>query len=240
MAEKQVTVTEVETNEIVERAKGFWAKFSKPIIYVGGAIILLAGGWLAYKNLVKAPNEEKSAEQIFPAEQLFDKMTQVGFNKDTIGLVLNGGNGNIGVLKVASNYGGTTSGNRAHFIAGACYLHNKDFNNAIKHLKEFSTSSKQPQSGAYRMLGDAYSELKQNDEALSYYKKAVDVADVKDESTRFLSLSRAALFCETTGKTKEAIDYYQQIKDEITPDFFRNNRIDFQVEKYLARLGVTK
>ena len=240
MAEKQVTVTEVETNEIVERAKGFWAKFSKPIIYVGGAIILLAGGWLAYKNLVKAPNEEKSAEQIFPAEQLFDKMTQVGFNKDTIGLVLNGGNGIIGVLKVASNYGGTTSGNRAHFIAGACYLHNKDFNNAIKHLKEFSTSSKQPQSGAYRMLGDAYSELKQNDEALSYYKKAVDVADVKDESTRFLSLSRVALFCETTGKTKEAIDYYQQIKDEITPDFFRNNRIDFQVEKYLARLGVTK
>ena len=240
MAEKQVTVTEVETNDVVERAKGFWAKFSKPIIYVGGAIILLAGGWLAYKNLVKAPNEEKSAEQIFPAEQLFDKMTQVGFNKDTIGLVLNGGNGIIGVLKVASNYGGTTSGNRAHFIAGACYLHNKDFNNAIKHLKEFSTSSKQPQSGAYRMLGDAYSELKQNDEALSYYKKAVDVADVKDESTRFLSLSRVALFCETTGKTKEAIDYYQQIKDEITPDFFRNNRIDFQVEKYLARLGVTK
>ena len=240
MAEKQVTVTGVETNEIVERAKGFWAKFSKPIIYVGGAIILLAGGWLAYKNLVKAPNDEKSAEQIFPAEQLFDKMTQSGFNKDSIGLVLNGGNGITGVLKVASNYGGTASGNRAHFIAGACYLHNKDFNNAVKHLKEFSTSSKQPQSAAYRMLGDAYAELKQNDDAFTYYKKAVDVADVKDESTRFLSLSRVALFCEATGKTKEAIDYYQQIKEEITHAFLRDNRIDFQVDKYLARLGVTK
>ena len=240
MAEKQVTVTGVETNEIVERAKGFWAKFSKTIIYVGGAIILLAGGWLAYKNLVKAPNDEKSAEQIFPAEQLFDKMTQSGFNKDSIGLVLNGGNGITGVLKVASNYGGTASGNRAHFIAGACYLHNKDFNNAVKHLKEFSTSSKQPQSAAYRMLGDAYAELKQNDDAFTYYKKAVDVADVKDESTRFLSLSRVALFCEATGKTKEAIDYYQQIKEEITPAFLRDNRIDFQVDKYLARLGVTK
>ncbi len=240
MAEKQVTVTEVETNEIVERAKGFWAKFSKPIIYIGGAIILLTGGWLAYKNLVKAPNDEKSAEQIFPAEQLFDKMTQSGFNKDSIGLVLNGGNGITGVLKVAGNYGGTASGNRAHFIAGACYLHNKDFNNAVKHLKEFSTSSKQPQSAAYRMLGDAYAELKHNDDAFTYYKKAVDVADVKDESTRFLSLSRVGLFCEATGKTKEAIDYYQQIKEEITPAFLRDNRIDFQVDKYLARLGVTK
>jgi tetratricopeptide (TPR) repeat protein len=242
MADKQATITdtEVEKNEIVERAKGFWARFSKPIIYIGGAIILLAGGWLGYKNLVKTPNETKSAEQIFPAEQLFDKMTQQGFNKDSITLVLNGGNGITGVLKVAGNYGSTAAGNRAHFIAGACYLHNKDFNNAVKHLKEFSTISNQPQSAAYRMLGDAYSELKKNDDALTYYKKAVDVVDVKDESTRFLSLSRLALFCEATGKTKEAIGYYQQIKDEITPAFLRDNRIDFQVDKYLARLGVTK
>ncbi len=240
MAEQQVTVQEVETNEIVDKAKGFWAKFSKPIIYVGGAIILLAGAWLAYKNLIKAPNEEKSAEQIFPAEQLFDKMTQAGFSKDSVALVLNGGNGITGVLKVASNYGNTAAGNRAHFIAGACYLHTKDFNNAVKHLKEFSTTSKQPQSAAYRMLGDASAELKHNDDAFGYYKKAVDVADVKDESTRFLSLSRLALFCEATNKTKEAIEYYQQIKDEITPDFLRNNRIDFQVDKNLARLGVTK
>ena len=167
-------------------------------------------------------------------------MTQSGFNKDSISLVLNGGNGIIGVLKVADNFGGTAAGKRAHFIAGACYLHSKDFNNAVKHLKEFSTDSKQPQSASYRMLGDAYSELKQNDDALNYYKKAIDVADAKDESTKFLSLLRAALFCEATGKTKEAIDYYQQIKDDISPAFFRDNRIDFQVDKYLARLGVTK
>ena len=239
MAEKQeVAVSAVETNDIVEKAKGFWAKFSKPIIYVGLAIILAGGGWLAYKNLVKAPNELKSADQIFPAETLFDKMTQSGFNKDSIGLVLNGGNGITGVLKIANNFGGTAAGNRAHFIAGACYLHNKDFNNAIKHLKEFSTTSKQPQSAAYRMLGDAYSETKQNDQGFDYYKKAVDVADAKDESTRFISLSRLALFCEATGKTKDAITYYQQIKDEISPTFLRDNRIDFQVDKYLARLGV--
>ena len=79
---------------------------------------------------------------------------------------------------------------------------------------------------------------KQNDKGFDYYKKAVDVADAKDESTRFISLSRLALFCEATGKTKDAITYYQQIKDEISPTFLRDNRIDFQVDKYLARLGV--
>ncbi len=240
MAEEQIVTSTGEQNDIVEKARGFWAKFSQPIIYIGMAIILIGGGWLAYKNLVKIPNETKSAEQIFPAEQLFDKMTQAGFNKDSIGLVLNGGNGITGVLKVANNFGSTAAGNRAEFIAGACYLHNKDFNNAVKHLKEFSTGSKQPQSAAYRMIGDAYSELKNNDDALSYYKKAIDAADLKDESTRFLSLSRAALFCDAIGKNKEAIEYYQQIKEEITPTFLRDNRIDFQVDKYLARLGVTK
>ena len=42
------------------------------------------------------------------------------------------------------------------------------------------------------------------------------------------------------GKTKEEITFLQQIKDEISPDFFRNNRIDFDADKYLAKLGVTK
>src|SRR5687768_14728034 len=140
MAENKVVAPVAERNEIVDRAKGFWDKFSKPIIYVGAALIILGGGWLAYKNLVMAPKETKSAELIYPSEQLFDKMTQSGFNKDSINLVLNGGNGiSNGVLKIASNYGGTAAGNRANFIAGACYLHSKDFNKAIKYLKEFST-----------------------------------------------------------------------------------------------------
>ena len=69
MSEKQVIAEAVETNEVVEKAKDFWSKFSKPIIYVGGAVILLVGGWIAYKNLVKAPNEEKAADLIFPAER---------------------------------------------------------------------------------------------------------------------------------------------------------------------------
>jgi tetratricopeptide (TPR) repeat protein len=90
------------------------------------------------------------------------------------------------------------------------------------------------------MLGDAYAEQKKNDDALSNYKKAIDAAASKDESTKFLALSKAALFCDATGKTTDAIAYLQQIKNEISPDYFRNNRIDFDADKYLAKLGVTK
>lgn len=235
MSEKQVTVAPVETNVAVEKARDFWTRFSKPIIYVGSAFILIAGGWYAYKNFVKEPGEAKAAEIIFPAEQLFDKMAQQGsFNKDSINFVLNGGgNGiTIGVLKVIANHGNTAAGNRAHFIAGACYLHNKDFNNAIKHLKDFSTSATQVQTAAYSMLGDANAELKKNDEAFDYYKKAIAV-NSKDEFMTAEALYKAALFAETIGKSSEAIDFFKRIKQE-----FPKSSHAGDVDKYLARLGV--
>ncbi len=234
MAEKQVVTEVAETNEVVEKAKDFWSRFSKPIIYVGSALILAVGGWLAYKNFVKIPNESKAADMIYPAEQLFSKMVQNGFSKDSINLVLNGGNGITGVLKVASNYGGTAAGNRAHYIAGACYLNNKDFNNAVKQLKEFSTPATQVQSAAYSLLGDAYSELKKNDDALSYYKKAADV-NPKDEFMTPEALFKAGLFAETIGKTQDAIAFYQRIKDE-----YPKSSHAAEMDKYLARLGSFK
>ena len=237
MAEKTATATlvDVETNEIVEKAKGFWAKFSKPIIYVGTAVILVVGGWLAYKNFVAKPNEEKAAELIFPAEKLFGKMAQQGFNKDSINLVLNGGNGiATGVLKIANSYGGTTSGNRAHFIAGACYLHSNDFNNAIKHLKDFSTDATQIQTAAYLMLGDAFSELKKNDDAYCYYKKAAGY-NTKDEFMTSEALFKSALFAESIGKSEDAISAFQKLKEAYPKSSHVND-----VDKYLARLGVIK
>jgi len=246
MAEKQAKVETVEVNEAVERAKGFWAKFSKPIIYVGSAVILLIGGWYGYKNFIVLPKEQKASELIFPAEKIFGKMAQTSsFSKDSVSLVINGSsdpsNKITGMLTIIKNYGGTPAANLAQYMAGTCYLHTKDFASAIKYLKEFDgNGAGQIESSAYRMLGDAYAEQKKNDEALSNYKKAIDVASVKDESTRFQALSRAALFCDATGKTKEAIELFTQIKEEITPEFLRNNRIDFDADKYLAKLGVTK
>jgi tetratricopeptide (TPR) repeat protein len=235
MAEKQVTVEAVETNELLEKAKGFWAQFSKPIIYLGSLIILGTGGWLLYKNFVLIPKEEKAAELIFPAEKLFDKMVQQGFNKDSINLVLNGGNGiSTGMLKIISNYSGTTSSNRAHFIAGACYLHNKDFNNAIKHLNDFTTGATQVQTAAYLMLGDANAELKKNDDAYSFYKKAASL-NTKDEFMTPEALFKSALFAENIGKTEDAISFFQKIKEEYPKSSHAN-----EVDKYLARLGVIK
>ena len=232
MTDKQAPVIVEEQNEILDKAVGFWTKYSKVIIYVGSAFILLTGGYLSYKYLVLAPKDEKSVDAIFPAEQLFDKMTQSGFNKDTINLVLNGGNGiAIGVVKIAANYSGTDAGNRANFIAGACYLHNKEFEKAIKYLSEFSTTATQIQTAAYSMLGDAFAELNKNEEAFANYKKATTV-NKKDEFMTSEALYKAASFAESIGKSNEAIELYK----ENLESYPKTSRVA-DIEKHLARLG---
>ena len=101
-------------------------------------------------------------------------------------------------------------------------------------MKDFSTTATQVQTAAYTMLGDAYAELKNNDEALNYYKKAASV-NTKDEFMTAEAMFRAGLFAETIGKTSDAIELYQKIKDE-----YPKNSHASEMDKYLARLGVTK
>jgi len=237
MAEKNTTTT-VELPDVVIKAKGFWDKYSKPIIYIGSAFILLIGGWYAYQNFIVLPKEKKASELIYPAENLFDKMATTGFNKDSVNTVLNGGSleGNkvTGILSIISNYGGTKSGNRARFIAGASYLQIKEFDKAIKYLKEFDgNGADQVQSKAYILLGHAYAEKKSTDEALSYYKKAATV-NSKDESVTPYALLMAASYADAIGKSKEAIDLYKELKEKYPANTAVTSG---DVEKHLARLG---
>jgi TolA-binding protein len=222
----------MEETQIVDKAKDFWAKFSNQVIYIGSAIIIIGGLWLGYRNFIQEPKMAKADDLLFPVEGLFDKMSQTGFSKDSINIVLNGGTDIAGVLKIASTYGSTPAGNRAKYIAGACYLHNGDYANAVKFLKEFSTSATQVQSAAYSMLGDAYAEQNNNDDALTYYKKSATVND-KDEFSASEGYFKAALFAEATGKPSDAIELFQKVRDD-----YPNSTHAKDIDKYLAQLGV--
>jgi tetratricopeptide (TPR) repeat protein len=241
MAETKVTGTVAESNETVQTGNGFWDKFSKPIIYVGSAIIILIGAWYGYKKFIVEPKEKEANEMIFAAENLFDKMATGGFNKDSVNIVINGGDLDgqkvTGVLKVISNFGSTAAGDRANYIAGASYLHIKEFDKAIKYLKEFDgNGATQIQSKAYILLGHAYAEQKKTSEALSAYKKAASVNE-KDEFFAGDALLIAAAYAGVTGNNKEAISLYEQVKEKYPSNAAVQNG---DVDKNLAKLGVIK
>lgn len=240
MAEKQAKAGIVDGTDVVERAKGFWAKYSKKIIIVGGAVIVVLGGYLIYEYMFLKPNTNKANDLIFPAEKIFDKMaSESSFSKDSVSLVLNGdkARGVTGLLKIISSYGSTASGNRAEYMVGACYLQLKQFDKAIRHLEEFDgNGANQIQSKAYTMLGHAYAEQKKTNDALSYYKKAASVAD-GDEGIASEALFMAGRYAEATGNTKEAIELFKKINDKY-PASQRAKSGD--ADKYLAKLGVTE
>ncbi|MBS1511952.1 MAG: tetratricopeptide repeat protein [Bacteroidetes bacterium] len=253
MAEKAKVAPE-DVNVALERAKGFWAKYSKPITYTGSAVIVLILGWFAYKFLYRDPNNLKASEQIFPGEKLFDKMVQEGnFPKDTVGIVLNGGNlGDnkiTGMLSIIKNYGGTPSGNRAQLITGACYVQLGQFDKAIPYLKDFEgNGATQVQSKDYTLLGHAYAEQKKNDEALNYYKKAADVLNDKDEEQKVNALFLAANFADYAGKPADAKELLNKLKDNFASTLMKpsspygpsQNVTMADVDKLLAKLGVVR
>ena len=221
MSEKQE-----EINETFAKVQGFWERFQKPFLVVIAVIVIGGGGWYGYNEYILKPKEEKAADAIFKAQQYF--------SLDSSNLVLNGDGQNRGVLSIINNFGGTKAANLAHYYAGVSYLKLGDFNNAVKHLKDFSTDAKQIQLLAYGCLGDAYSELNKKEEAINSYKKAA-VAFEKDESNSAEYLYRAALLEETTGKTKEALELFKELKEK-----FPKTEKGFQADKYIYRLSIEK
>ena len=213
-----------ENEEIIAKAQDFWTRYQKQITVVLAVVVLAVGGWYAYKNFIVKPNTEKAVDAMFKAEEYY--------RMDSLQRALNGDGINWGFVRVIKEYGGTDAGNLAHFYAGDCYLRTGDFNNAVKHLKEFSTSEKQVQARAYKLLGDAYSELGNNEDAISNYKKSANhfPEDIHNAAEALLF---AALVADKNGKTNEAIEIFKDIKER-----FPNTQAYNESEKYLAMHNV--
>lgn len=216
---------EDEKNPVAELHSA-WDKYGKQLSIALVAIIVVVGGFFAYRNLVSEPNEKQASEAMFRAEEYY--------RMDSARLALNGDQVNAGFLKIISKYGSTKAGKLANFYAGSCYLKMGDFNNAVKYLKEFSSPVEQLQERAYGLLGDAYSEQNKKEEAAEQYKKAGTYFE-KDELFSPEYLFRSGYLYESMGKTQDAIAMYKIIKDKY-PASQRGSEID----KYLARLGVTQ
>jgi tetratricopeptide (TPR) repeat protein len=231
MADKKVQKKEVD---VVEKARGFWEDYSKPISYIGSAIILIVAAWLIYKYMFKVPEQEKADKVVFVTQKYFSEFTNATDSAKIMlaTKVLNGDGVNPGALKIINQYSGTPAANLCEYYAGACYLHLGQFQKSIKYLKDFDANgATQIKSRALGMMGDASAELNKNDDALSYYKKAADV-NTKDDFTSSEFLFRAALFAESTGKTKDAIDLFKKIKTD-----YPLTEKAADVDRYLARLG---
>ena len=215
-------------NEIspVDKWKNFQDKNGKKYGIALSLILLVVLGYFGYKQFILEPKEKQAAEAMFRAEDYY--------RIDSIRLALNGDAVNAGFVKIISRYSGTKAADLAAFYAGSCYLKLGDFNNAVKYLKDFKTSAIQVQAKAYGLLGDAYSELNKKEEAVEQYKKAGTLFE-EDEIISPEYLFRAGYLYESMGKNEDAVAMYTIIKNK-----YPASPRGFDIDRYLARLGVVK
>jgi tetratricopeptide (TPR) repeat protein len=210
----------------VDNLKNFQEKYGRKLSIALTLILIVILGYFGYKQFVLDPKEKQASEAMFRAEDYY--------RADSIRLALNGDAVNAGFVKIISRYKGTRAADLAAFYAGSCYLKLGDFNNAVKYLKDFKTSAVQVQAKAFGLLGDAYSELNKKEEAVEQYKKAGTYFE-QDEIISPEYLFRAGYLYESMGRNQDAITMYQLIKSK-----YPSSQRGFEIDRYLARLGVVK
>ena len=187
------------------------------------AIVLVVGLYLAWSKLYVAPQETEAQSQMFYAERYFAK--------DSLDKAMFGDGNYYGFNDIIEEFGVTSSANLAHYYMGISYLKKGEYDNAIEYLKGFNSNDQMLGPIALGAIGDAYVELGNQEEAVSYYLKAAKKKE--NQFTTPIYLMRAGNAYEELGKYDEAVKIYEKIKK----DFPETNE-GREVEKYIAKAKV--
>jgi tetratricopeptide (TPR) repeat protein len=191
------------------------------LMYVVGGVVAIVAAYLGFTKFYLEPKNEEANNQVF--------MAQKWFGQDSLNLALKGDGNFPGFLKIMDDYKWTSAANLAHYYTGIIYLKQGKFQDAIDQLKDFSGKDKMVTNMANGALGDAYSELGKNDEAVDYYKKAA--YHFENELTSPLFLKKAGMLLEHEKKYDEAKKIYQEIKNK-----YPTSNEGRDIDKYIARV----
>ena len=225
MAKKQNKNVAPENIEVVTKIEAFVDKYKKHIVYGICAIVVLAAAIIAYVQYVRNPRIEKANDALAKCQTYFDV--------DNYDKALNGdGQGCIGLLKVADEFGSTKAGNLAKLYAGLAYAQDGKWEDAKKYLEAFSGKGDAIITpAALGALGNVYANLGDNDKAISTLIKAAKAADNGSLSPTYLI--QAGELYEAQGKADKALELYQQVKR----DYVNSMAVQQQeIDKYIERV----
>lgn len=220
MAEKKQDETIVDVDKIYTQSEDFFEKNKKQITTVGVIVVAIIGVFLAYKNLYQKPRMEEAQELIWKAQYYFEI--------DSLDRAIQGDGTNFGFQYIADEYGDTPSGKLANYYLGIAYLNKGEFQAAISYLKDADLDDKIVGAMAKGAIADAYVELGDLDQALSFYNKAISHDENQFSAPMFLM--KKAVVLEELGNYKDALAAYETIKSD-----FPESAEAQDIEKYIAR-----
>jgi tetratricopeptide (TPR) repeat protein len=182
--------------------ESFFDKNKKIFYGVAGAALIVVAGFVGYKYFATS-QEEEAQKEIFVAVNYFER--------DSLDLALNGDKVNRGFLDISEEYSLSKAGNLSNFYIGYIYLKKGKFEDAVEYLKKFNAGDLLVQARAYALTGDAYMELKDTENAISYYKKAADYNPNEFFTPRYLM--KLATAYEVNKDYEGAVKAYSTIVD---------------------------
>jgi tetratricopeptide (TPR) repeat protein len=205
-------------DETASRTEDWVARNQKVIIGLVAGVALFTVGYLAYQKFIATPKQDEAANEMFVAQQNFQKATDGVASDSLYKLSLNGSEGKFGFLKIADEYSGTDAGNLANYYAGLAYLNTGKYNEAIEYLGKFKSEDIVLGALAKGAIGDAYSQKNQPKEALENYVKAAE--SNKNDFTTPRFLLKAGKTALGLGNKADALKYFTDIKEnfDATPE----------------------
>ncbi|MDO6744788.1 tetratricopeptide repeat protein [Tenacibaculum soleae] len=228
--ESQSTTAEVfnTLDDTANKSEQWIENNSKPLFYGLVTIAALILGYLAYTSFVLEPNEKEASNELAYPRTFFAKAsTSAGVPADSLyNLGLTGGDGKYGFTDIADEFSGTKAGNLANYYAGISYLKMKKYEEAIEYLSAFNSDDELLGPTALGAIGDAFADINQPEDALTYYEKAANKKD--NEFTAPLFLFKAGQIAMNLKNYSKAEKLFSTIKEKYaTTDQGRD------IEKYI-------
>lgn len=167
------------------------------------AVLVVAFGVFGVTKYMNKRNATASA-QIFKAQQYFESEQYEN--------ALNGDGNNVGFLDIISDYGSTKTGKLAHYYAGISYMKLGNYQDAIEHLKKYTSNDQILAPMALGAIGDCYMELGDNQNAVSYYAKAA--RKNPNDFTSPMFLVKEGMTYEIMGNNGKALEAYKLLKKD--------------------------
>ncbi|MEA1785081.1 tetratricopeptide repeat protein [Arenibacter sp. GZD96] len=215
--EQNSTTAEVfsSLDQSASKTEEWVSKNQNYILGIIGVIAVGVLGYLGYQQFVLKPKESAAATEMYYPQQYFSEALESTTQKDSLfSLALTGAEGKYGFLDIISEYKGTKTSNLAHYAAGMAYLNMQNYQEAISHLEDFSSDDIILGALAKGGIGDAFMQLEQPNEALSYYEKAIAHGDNGFTTPRFLH--KAGVAALALNQKKKALGYFKRIKEEFS------------------------
>lgn len=217
--QQEKTVVE-NINERITGAERAIESHKKIMLWIVAAVVAIACVVLGYVYLYQQPREEKAAT----AYGAVDLKAQ--------------GNDSIAAaeyMKVANQYSGTDGGNLAALQAGEILYRLKRYKDAAKYLEMFSTGEPVMQANATCLLGDCQVNLKQYDNALSTYQKALGQANENPQIAPRVMMKMANIY-EFKKDNAKALETYEAIQADY-PGFRYGLGMDAYIQRAKTRMG---